>query len=274
MLAQDGASENVLIPKLNPLVEVKGFDSDLNLSTEEKNLIQQLRKAKAEKEAELSERAREIAEEAVEDINSSSGEGKKAPKTVGDVLYKMVAPKDGEAANSADKPAKNMVEADIPPGQRLHFKEKKKPDEVGASEQQVGESTFVDKLVTVTWALAFIAFLIWIFAKLASKAGFKQIGAIVDKKSMIEVIEKKRLSPGRSVMVMRVGPKILAVAVTESGCETLTEFDKEEFQVYRDGGVSPETDDGKVEPPPDGVTTPADIARHYLSIIPGTGAKK
>ena len=269
LAAQESESDNVLVPKLNPLIEVKGFDSDLNLSVEEKNLIQQLRKAKAEKEAELSERAREIAEETVKDIEATKPGQKKPQRTVGDVLGKMVAPE----AKSQEAEAKGVAEEEIPPGQKLHFKDEKKSGERFDSEQQIGESTFFDKLVTVTWSLAFISLLIWVFAKLAGKAGFKQIGAMVDKKSLIEVIEKKRLSPGRSIIIMRVGPKILAVAATEGGYKTLTEFDQDEFQTFSED-LDLKKKIAEAEPPPDGVTTPADIARHYLSILPGTGAKK
>ena len=99
----------------------------------------------------------------------------------------------------------------------------------------------------------------------------RQLSVGQDSKSMIEILEKKRLSPGRSILLMRVGPKVLAVAATESGYETLTEFVAEEFRKYQDNSAI------EVAGPSEqrqGATTPADIARHYLSIIPGTGAKK
>ena len=87
------------------------------------------------------------------------------------------------------------------------------------------------------------------------------------------ILEKKRLSPGRTVMLMRVGPKVLAVAATEGGYETLTEFTLDEFNQYKDSKVTKLPVDSE-KPVSEGATTPGDIARHYLSIIPGTGAKK
>jgi flagellar biogenesis protein FliO len=137
----------------------------------------------------------------------------------------------------------------------------------------IGQSTFVDKLRTVTWSLAFVCFLVWLVGKVAGRATLEKFGLPVEPDSLIEVLEKKRISPGRSVMLLRVGPKVLAVAVTENGFRTLTEIDGEALRQYRDELPivgSGEPADGA--PPP--ATTPADIAKHYLSIIPGLGAKK
>lgn len=184
----------------------------------------------------------------------------KRSMTVGEALGLTVeAPKSESSGDSGET--------------ELNFPDRDKPTTKWAEKDEVGKSTFFDKLVEVTWTLGITSLLIWGSAKLAARAGFKQIGASSAPKSMIEIIERKRLSPGRSILLMRVGPKVLAVAATEGGYETLTEFEEEEFKRYQDQlpGAEPKAPDGE---PPDGVTTPADIARHYLSIIPGTGAKK
>ena len=183
------------------------------------------------------------------------------PKTVGEALGLGVQSKEAEEPTDSGET-------------ELNFPDRNKPSSRQWVEQgQVGESTFFDKMVEVTWSLALISFLIWGSAKLAAKMGLKQMGPGSEPKSMIEILERKRLSPGRSILLMRVGPKVLAVAATESGYETLTEFEQEEFKRYQDLS-SPVKDDTPEESSPDGATTPADIARHYLSIIPGTGAKK
>ena len=87
---------------------------------------------------------------------------------------------------------------------------------------------------------------------------------------MIEVLEKKRLSPGRSILLLRVGPKVLAVAATESGYSTLTELDAEALKQFQDEKSTPAPSVDTANP----AQSPGDIAKLYLSIIPGLGAKK
>ncbi len=129
----------------------------------------------------------------------------------------------------------------------------------------------MDKIRKVTWTLAFICFFIWAVGKVAGKATLQKWGLPVDSDSLIEVLEKKRLSPGRSIMLLRVGPKVLAVAATESGYTTLTEMDAEALKQYQDEASATASEEASA---PASGQTPADIAKHYLSIIPGLGAKK
>ncbi len=137
------------------------------------------------------------------------------------------------------------------------------------SDGTVGKSTFVDKIRKVTWVLALVCLAIWIVGKIAGRATLQKWGISVEPESLIEVIEKKRLSPGRSIMLVKVGPKVLAVAATESGYTTLTEIDAEALKLHQDE-KSAEVSQAN----PDSVQRPSDIAKHYLSIIPGLGAKK
>jgi flagellar biogenesis protein FliO len=201
-----------------------------------------------------------------------SGSIRKRPRTVGDVLTGKTQAELESAPEEAPEGQGDAVRATSSAGgQKLDLGPKKTPGKNWAT-GEVGESTFFDKLIRVCWALALVSLLVWVAAKLAGRAGLKQLGVGASPKSMIEVLERKRLSPGRSILLMRVGPKVLAVAATESGYETLTEFDEELFKKYQD--ARPGLVEQKAPDPPDGATTPADIARHYLSIIPGTGAKK
>ena len=137
------------------------------------------------------------------------------------------------------------------------------------SDGTVGKSTFVDKIRKVTWTLALVCFAIWIVGKIAGRATLQKWGIPVEPDSLIEVIEKKRLSPGRSIMLVKVGPKVLAVAATESGYTTLTEIDAEALKLHQDERAT-EVSLAK----PETAQSPSDIAKHYLSIIPGLGAKK
>ena len=138
-------------------------------------------------------------------------------------------------------------------------------------EGEIGQSTFVDKLRTVTWALALICFLIWLFSKIVGKGTLEKLGLPVEPDNLIQILEKKRLSPGRSIMLVRVGPKVLAVAATESGFRTLTEIDGEALKKHQDEAREEVAGAPEVSAPGLGG---ADIAKHYLSIIPGLGAKK
>lgn len=136
----------------------------------------------------------------------------------------------------------------------------------------VGRSTFVDKIRRVAWSLAVISFLIYILAKLVSKSALgkntlEKMGLPTETDSLIEVLEKVRISPGRSIMMVRVGPKVLALGVTESGFRTLTEIDGELIKQHQDevGEVRANAQSDKQVPP----QGPTEIAKHYLSIIPG-----
>lgn len=155
----------------------------------------------------------------------------------------------------------------------FHLPEPEPASQNWATRDMVGKSTFMDKLIQVCWSLALVSLLVWIIAKIAEKAGFKQLAVGPSKKSLIEIIERKRLSPGRSILLMRVGPKVLAVAATEKGYETLAEFEGEQFRNFEDN-LEPDQKPDPPEPEENAAVTPRDVLRHYLSIIPGTGAKK
>lgn len=188
---------------------------------------------------------------------------KKRPKTMGELFLGKEGGPDARPVDPSESGTQGT----------LDLSDSKGTPQSWAEQGEVGQSTFVDKLIQVCWSLALVAFLVWLVAKLAEKAGLKQLGVGATPKSLIQILERKRLSPGRSIMLIRVGPKVLAVAATEKGYKTLTEFDGEQLKAFEDA-----VEDGKqplAEVPEEGTgVTPADVLRHYLSIIPGTGAKK
>lgn len=124
----------------------------------------------------------------------------------------------------------------------------------------------------MTWSLAIICFLIWLVSKAAGRGALERLGLPGESEALLEVLEKKRLSPGRSVMLMRVGPKVLALGLTESGFQTLTELDGEDLQAYRE--KRREARVAAVTPPSEPVASPSEVVKHYVSIIPGLGVKK
>lgn len=129
----------------------------------------------------------------------------------------------------------------------------------------------MDKLRTMAWALALICFLVWLIGKFAPKGTLEKFGLpATESDSLIELLEKKRMSPGRSILLLRVGPKVLAIAATESGYTTLAEIDGEAVKKHLDEKAE------QAPPPaaPVAMSGPSDVAKHYLSIIPGLGAKK
>jgi flagellar biogenesis protein FliO len=235
------------------------------------------------------------AQEAAPSVVETPGKGVEArpparTRTVGDVLGEMVEQEATKVDSSTvesepQKPSETgSVESSVPTspevrslesdarGGDLDLPERRVPGESWATEGQVGRSTFFDKLINVCWSLALVSFLVWGSAKLAQRFGVKNL-PLGGAESLIEIIEKKRLSPGRTIMVMRVGPKVLVVAATEKGYETLTEFDSEDFRQYQDSSKMVQSEDSK-KAVGGAASTPGEIARHYFSIIPGTGAKK
>lgn len=228
--------------------------------------------------AQPSQEGAEVPDTGTQPSQKSAEAPQDGPKTIGEMWERKLSPDDSEATSEGSEATSEGSEVSpnsVPTASELNFPENREKSENWATEGRVGESTFFDKLLEVCWSLAFICILVWLAGKVAQRFGVSKIGLPGASESLIEILEKKRLSPGRSVILMRIGPKVLAVAATEGGCETLTEFELDDFNKFKDSKVTrlpvEPDEEGSV---PKGRTTPADIARHYLSIIPGTGAKK
>ncbi len=167
------------------------------------------------------------------------------------------------------------IQARPPGGGELDFTTTPGDGQYWREKAQTGQSTFFERLRTVVWALAFICLLIWGLGKLLGRAALGRLGLPSESMSHIEILERKRLSPGRSIMLMRVGPKVLAVAATETGYQTLTEMSEEDLLKHSEQKAQ-QPSEGKLltaneTGPP---TSPEQIAKHYLSILPGIGAKR
>lgn len=144
------------------------------------------------------------------------------------------------------------------------------------SDKDLGHSTFLDKLRQVIGSLALICILIWVFSKMVGRASLEKLGLAPESQNLIEILERVRVSPGRSVMLVRMGPKVLALGVTEAGFCHLAEIGSEELDAYRERIAS----DRKPGDDPSGagegtpLLGPKGVLKHYLSIIPTLGAKK
>lgn len=207
---------------------------------------------------------------------TSTAETSPAPKTA-EATPAVETPKAEKSASSAE--TKEVSASPTPMASplirgTLDYSAGAPRDEAGWKQAgAVGQSTFVDKLRTVTWALALICFLVWLVGKFAPKGTLEKFGLpAIESDSLIEVLEKKRMSPGRSILLLRVGPKVLAVAATESGYSTLAEIDGEAVKKHLDERAK----QAPAQPSPGPAVSggPSEVAKHYLSIIPGLGAKK
>ena len=180
---------------------------------------------------------------------------KKPVKRVGDVIF----PKDEEKSQTLNMPSEA---------------EKAQAAEDWKSAGEVGESTFFDKLASVTWSLALVCLLIWAISKVVGRSTMQKLGLPVAGPSQIDILEKKRLSPGRSIMLVKVGPKVLAVAATENGYQTLTEMETAAYEECVEESEAKAVEALKPDNVDEVEHVQQNIVRHYLSIIPGVGQKK
>lgn len=88
------------------------------------------------------------------------------------------------------------------------------------------------------------------------------------KASLFEVVAREQVGQGQSLALVRVGSKLLLVGMTEQSMTTLCEFSPSE-QGFLEEPESPVQVDT-----PEAAKVYGDILKHYLSIVPGMGAKK
>lgn len=143
-----------------------------------------------------------------------------------------------------------------------------------AEDGSVGRSTFMDRARKVTWVLALMFFLIWALSKVTGKPMLEKLDLLGEPSSFVEILEKKRVGPGRSIILMKVGLKALVVASTEGGMRTLTEVSEEDYKRYRQDKELKDTSEVEASATKVATGGPMQVVRHYLSIIPGLGVKR
>lgn len=89
------------------------------------------------------------------------------------------------------------------------------------------------------------------------------------RNSFMEVLARESMTPQHSLALVKVGGKFLLVGMCEQSMSTLCELSEADLADY----LKPEeTPDGQISPPPGQVYS--NILKHYLSIVPGMGARK
>ena len=91
----------------------------------------------------------------------------------------------------------------------------------------------------------------------------------VSSGSFLNILAREPMGPTQSLALVQVGPKVLLVGLCEQSMNTLCEFTQAELEALM-----------PTEPVAESVEMPSsqkmygDVLRHYLSIVPGMGAKK
>ena len=84
--------------------------------------------------------------------------------------------------------------------------------------------------------------------------------------SFMKVLAREAISPHQSLTLVQVGAKILLVGLSEQNMTTLSEFSEADLESLIPKAPEPEARTAKA--------VYGDVLRHYLSIVPGLGAKK
>ncbi len=100
------------------------------------------------------------------------------------------------------------------------------------------------------------------------KKAQKHIPAMGGQKagSFLNVLAREAISPTQSLALVKVGTKILLVGLSEQNMTTLSEFSEADLDSLIPKPPEPEARTAK--------SMYGDVLRHYLSIVPGMGAKK
>lgn len=100
------------------------------------------------------------------------------------------------------------------------------------------------------------------------KAARNHIPALGGQKplSFMKILAREAISPTQSLALVQVGSKILLVGLSEQSMTTLSEFSDADLESLIPKAPEPEARTAK--------SMYGDVLRHYLSIVPGLGAKK
>ncbi|MBS2036179.1 flagellar biosynthetic protein FliO [bacterium] len=84
--------------------------------------------------------------------------------------------------------------------------------------------------------------------------------------SFMNILAREAISPTQSLALVKVGTKILLVGLSEQNMTTLSEFSEADLDSLMPKAPEPEARTAK--------SMYGEVLRHYLSIVPGMGAKK
>ncbi|MBT9583611.1 flagellar biosynthetic protein FliO [bacterium] len=122
----------------------------------------------------------------------------------------------------------------------------------------------------VVFSLLLIIVMIGVTLKMLQKFLPGMAGSKSTPGSFLNILAREAVGPSQSLALVKVGPKVLLVGLSEQSMTTLCEFSEADLAALLP--ASPQAAE-----PVDPATSKnlyGDVLRHYLSIVPGMGAKK
>lgn len=142
-----------------------------------------------------------------------------------------------------------------------------KPEETGPA--WAPSPDFTGRFQSMLMALAFVSLLVWGSLKLVGRFAPHLLNGPPGKEPLLKILEKQTLGPGQSICLVEVAGKLMVVGMTEHTISPLCELTQEELEKAR--AVSePEAEPAR---PPAGEAY-GSILKHYMSILPGVGARE
>ena len=123
----------------------------------------------------------------------------------------------------------------------------------------------------VVFSLLLIIVMIGVTLKVLQKFLPGMAGSKTTPGSFLNILAREAVGPGQSLALVKVGPKVLLVGLSEQSMTTLCEFSEADLVALLPG--SPQTVESVDQAVPS-KNLYGDVLRHYLSIVPGMGAKK
>lgn len=136
-------------------------------------------------------------------------------------------------------------------------------------------SAFVDKFRDMVIALSLVCVLMWVTLKGLGRfaPGLFQQGKGARPGALMKVLEKQTLGPGMSICLVEIAGKAMVVGMTDQAISPLCELSQEELERAR--GLNDEEQVADEKPVPEKSTEVfGGVLRHYMSILPGLGAKQ
>ncbi len=188
-------------------------------------------------------------------------------RTVGDLA--SPTPTASATSLATGPPAPTFRSASPPPPTQLSPTAEATAWSPDTRSDTTNSSIFVQKLQQMVIMLFLVGFLA--FASLRMVARWLPGVSPGKRVRQLEVIERQSLAQGASVSLVRVGKRFIVVGQTEQNVNTLCELTADQLE-----SSTPEQAEAPA-PPALAQQLPAphgEILKHYLSIIPGLGARK
>lgn len=130
-------------------------------------------------------------------------------------------------------------------------------------------SDFTGRFQSMLLSLAFVSLLVWGSLKLVGRCAPHLLNGTPAREPLLKILEKQTLGPGHSICLVEVAGKFMVVGMTEHSISPLCELSSEEVERAR----SASTPDHEPSRPAAGEAY-GNILKHYMSILPGVGARE